>query len=228
MIFFKIGECMKYFSCLLMLHILLFNFLTAQYSGNGNHGDPLSETALYPVPKEMTFEEYKDMNRRMSQAFLWSSIPIPGITHYYAGEIKKSKKLFYIGMGGLACIIVGSFSMEEGEWPEYNQNHIIFNQGKDNEKRFEKIPVGMEGEVVHYKLQEIRKEQNGNGGGLIFAGLAIVLGDFIYDRVKGLQVIEDKRDKVRFKYGQKLNLSIKPSYNSLQNKLGFGLKFYFG
>ena len=118
--------------------------------------------------------------------------------------------------------------MEEGEWPEYNQNHIIFNQGKDNEKRFEKIPVGMEGEVVHYKLQEIRKEQNGNGGGLIFAGLAIVIGDFIYDRVKGLQVIEDKRDKVRFKYGQKLNLSIKPSYNSLQNKLGVGLKFYFG
>ena len=51
---------MKYFSCLLMLYILLSNLLTAQYLGNGNHGDPLSETALYPVPKEMTFEVLMD------------------------------------------------------------------------------------------------------------------------------------------------------------------------
>ena len=50
------------------------------------NADPLSETPLYPIPSEMTFEEYEDMNRRLSQAYLWSSIPIPGSTHYYAGE----------------------------------------------------------------------------------------------------------------------------------------------
>ena len=69
----------------------LFNIAAAQYN-NLNIADPLTETPLYPIPKEMSFEEYQDMNRRMSQALLWSSIPIPGITHYYAGDIKKAKK----------------------------------------------------------------------------------------------------------------------------------------
>ena len=70
---------------------VFLNIVFAQYN-NLNIADPLSETALYPIPKEMSFEEYQDMNRRMSQALLWSSIPIPGITHYYAGDEKKAKK----------------------------------------------------------------------------------------------------------------------------------------
>ena len=32
-----------------------------------NNPETLSETPLYPVPAEMTFEEYQDMNRRLSQ-----------------------------------------------------------------------------------------------------------------------------------------------------------------
>ena len=72
----------------LSIFSFLFNVVSAQYN-NINIADPLSETPLYPIPKEMSFEEYQDMNRRMSQALLWSSIPIPGITHYYAGDVKK-------------------------------------------------------------------------------------------------------------------------------------------
>ena len=87
-------------------------FVTTQiFSQAQNMNEPLSETPLYPVPPEMTFEEYQDMNRRMSQALLWSSIPIPGITHYYAGDVKKAKKLFYVGLSGFACIIAGASSL---------------------------------------------------------------------------------------------------------------------
>jgi hypothetical protein len=202
-------------------------FLNAQNSNSVTNVDPLSETPLFPIPSEMTFDEYQDMNRRLSQAFLWSSIPIPGITHHYAGEKKMAKRLFYIGMGGVACIIGGSLSMDEPTWPEYNENiHIIHNQGTDDERRYERIPVTMEGDIIHYQLKEIHK-QGSRGGGLIALGIAIIVGDFIYDRLKGFQLIEEKRNKVRYKYGQQIKFTYKPSfyYSDGQSELGMKLNF---
>tara|TARA_Y100000590_G_scaffold419697_1_gene521658 strand:- start:382 stop:999 length:618 start_codon:yes stop_codon:yes gene_type:complete len=201
----------------------------AQNSGNTINADPLSETPLYPIPSEMTFEEYEDMNRRLSQAFLWSSIPIPGITHYYAGEKKIAKRLFYISMAGAACIGAGASSMGEASWPDYNENiHVIHNQGTDNERWYERVPVSMEGDMIQYQLKEIYKQQDGNGGGLIFLGLAIIIGDFIYDRIKGLQLVEEKRNRVRYKYGQQIKFTYDPSfyYSVSQNQLGIKFNFY--
>ena len=209
--------------------LLFIKIMFAQNSGNTINADPLSETPLYPIPSEMTFEEYEDMNRRLSQAFLWSSIPIPGITHYYAGEKKIAKRLFYISMAGAACIGAGASSMGEASWPDYNENiHVIHNQGTDNERWYERVPVSMEGDMIQYQLKEIYKQQDGNGGGLIFLGLAIIIGDFIYDRIKGLQLVEEKRNRVRYKYGQQIKFTYDPSfyYSVSQNQLGIKFNFY--
>ncbi|MBH10336.1 MAG: hypothetical protein CMG74_08310 [Candidatus Marinimicrobia bacterium] len=215
----------KIFLYFISISYLLFG----QNSSNNNTPDPLSETPLYPIPSEMTFEEYRDMNRRLSQAFLWSSIPIPGITHYYAGEKKKAKRLFYIGMGGLACIVGGALSMDEGTWPEYNSNiHVIHNQGTDNEKWYERIPTRMEGDIIHYELKEIRKEQDEGGGGLIFLGIAVIVGDLIYDRLKGFRLIEEKRDRVRYKYGQQIKYSYIPTLYLSGGQYQIGMKFSLG
>ena len=213
---------------ILIYSLLFVKIMFAQNSGNTINADPLSETPLYPIPSEMTFEEYEDMNRRLSQAFLWSSIPIPGITHYYAGEKKIAKRLFYISMAGAACIGAGASSMGEASWPDYNENiHVIHNQGTDNERWYERVPVSMEGDMIQYQLKEIYKQQDGNGGGLIFLGLAIIIGDFIYDRIKGLQLVEEKRNRVRYKYGQQIKFTYDPSfyYSVSQNQLG--IKFNF-
>ena len=51
-------------------------------------------------------------------------------------------------------------------------------------------------------LKEVRKESSGKGGGLVALGALIILGDFIYDRFKGIYLIEQKRDNVRYKYGK--------------------------
>ena len=210
----------------------LFDIASAQIN-NLNIADPLSETPLYPIPKEMSFEEYQDMNRRMSQALLWSSIPIPGITHYYAGDVKKAKKLFYIGLGGFVCITVGALSLEDAEWPKNKDNYFIQNMGQDNERWFEKIPTSVHisesgEELIHYNLKEIQKESAGGGGVLMLTGIAIILGDLVYDRIVGLRLVEQKRDKVRFKYGQNLNLSLHPSISPIKNGIGLSLKFNFG
>lgn len=213
---------------ILFYYFLINHLLISQSSNNSNNPDPLSETPLYPIPPEMTFQEYQDMNRRLSQAFLWSSIPVPGITHYYAGEKEKAKKFFYIGMGGLACIITGVNSMDEGNWPEYNSNiHVIHNQGNDNEKWYERFPVRMEGDIIHYELKEIQKQEGEGGGGLVMLGIGIIIGDLIYDRLKGLKLIEDKRDRVRYKYGQQINFSYKPTLYLSTEKYQLGMNFYF-
>ena len=212
---------------ILIFSLVVIGLLNGQSSNSVTNVDPLSETPLFPIPSEMTFDEYQDMNRRLSQAFLWSSIPIPGITHHYAGEKKMAKRLFYIGMGGFACVIGGSLSMDEPTWPEYNENiHIIHNQGTDDERRYERIPVTMEGDIIHYQLKEIHK-QGSRGGGLIALGIAIIVGDFIYDRLKGFQLIEEKRNKVRYKYGQQIKFTYKPNFNYSDGQSELGMKLNF-
>ena len=215
-----------------LIQILLCSlfFSVNVHAQDQNNPETLSETPLYPVPAEMTFEEYQDMNRRMSLAVAWSSIPVPGITHYYAGEKKKAKQLFYIGLGGLACIIAGAGSEEEKIWPDttgnLRDNYVIHNEGQDNEKWFERIPVSLEGDVVHYDLKEVGKEPKG-GGGLIALGVLVLVGDFVYDRLWGFQKIEEKRDRVRYKYGQQLQFSIKPKMEPLAGGFGLSLNVQF-
>ena len=211
-----------------LFSFFIFASIQSQSSNTLNNGDILSETPLFPIPQEMSFEEYQDMNRRLSQGFIWSAVPIPGITHYYAGEKTKAKKLFYIGLGGLACVFAGAISSDEPEWPVFDPNiHIIHNQGTDNEIWYEKVPIGVDGTDVQYNLKEVRKENSGKGGGLVALGALIILGDFIYDRFKGIYLIEQKRDKVRYKYGKQLNLSFLPSINFSQKKARFELKLNF-
>jgi len=136
-------------------------------------GDMLTETPLYPVPAEMTFEEYQDMNRRLTIGLALTSIPIPGIVHRYAGEKKKARRLFMIGAGGLGLVIAGASMMGEEEWPESDYNLMILNAGEDNEIRYEKIPINQFGDDIEYKLIPMNKQRDGSGGGLIILGALV-------------------------------------------------------
>ena len=82
--------------------------------------------------------------------------------------------------------------------------------------------------MIHNNLKEIQKESAGGGGLLMLTALAIILGDLLYDRIVGLRLIEQKRDKVRFKYGQNLNFSLHPRISHKKNGIGLCLKFNFG
>ena len=62
----------------IIISIVFFSFTILLGQGIPS-GDILNETPLYPVPAEMTFEEYQDMNRRLTIGLALTSIPIPGI-----------------------------------------------------------------------------------------------------------------------------------------------------
>jgi len=187
----------------------------------------LTETPLYPVPAEMTFEEYQDMNRRLTIGLALTSIPIPGIVHRYAGEKKKARRLFMIGAGGLGLMIAGASMMGEEEWPESDYDLMKLNAGEDNEIRYEKIPINQIGNDIEYKLIPMNKQRDGPGSGLIILGALVLVGDIFYDWLHGWKMIINKRDAVRYKYGQQIEVSVKPGVNLNSQYAGINFRLFF-
>ncbi|MBT5059462.1 MAG: hypothetical protein HOM68_23155 [Gemmatimonadetes bacterium] len=175
-------------------------------------GESLNESPLTPIPEQMTLEEYKNMNRRLSVGLALRVIPVPGIMHYYAGEPETGKRLWRRSLLGVAAIIAGAaMSDSDGnDFPTSDFDVLILNAGnKKRERRYEQIPVEIEDGNTQYRLREIdRKGDFMPGGPLIIAGVATIAYGLIYDFYKGIRLIEDKRDRVRHKYGAQLGMQM--------------------
>ena len=206
-------------------------FTSILFSQSNQQNEILSETPLYPIPESMTFEEYQDMNRRMSIGVGLAFIPIPGIVHRYAGEKELAKKLSYFTIGGLISLI-GSMSGNEQkkEWSDSDYEILIMNQGLENEIRFEKIPIEtIGGDSIKYRLNQVYEKVTYSGGSpaLVAIGFIAIFGSYYYDVFHGLKVIHDKREAVRYKYGKQLKFSFRPSYDvyASHTKLNFDIHF---
>ena len=209
--------------------IIITLVLNISFSQNDNlrnryRNDILSENPINPIPKEMTFEEYQDMNKRLNVGLLLAAIPIPGMIHHYAGEQKIAKKIRWVAAGSILAIIGGAISMKEDGWKKSPYQISIVNEGNDNEIRYEMIPIGQTGTAIEYKYVELRKKYSG-AFFLIPLGIGVLIGDYLYDYIHGIRTIESKRDKVRFKYGKKLDFSFTPTYD-LKNKTA-GISFTY-
>jgi len=194
-------------------------------------GDLLNESPLTPVPADMTFDEYRDMNRRMTIGLALWAIPIPGLIHDYANEKKTAKRIRRVALGSVGLIIAGDFiagnNDDEGDWQDSDYNVHIEGEG-DSELRYEMIPTGMEGSTVTYDLRPLHREQDlGSGGLLIVLGVGVLIADVIYDVYHGVRIIEEKRDAVRYKYGKTLNFSYTPEMNIQKNYAGFKMSYDF-
>ena len=183
----------------------------------------LNEEPIHPIPQEMTFSEYEDMNRRISVALLLSAIPIPGKIHSYAAEPKVAKKIRWAFAGGLITAIAGFSLSKDGEWIDTPYQTYTVNEGQKNEVRYEMIPVGSDPNGISYKYNELDKVYKGNG--IIALGAGIIFASYIYDYIYGIHAIENKRNKVRFKYGKMSNFTFNPSFDS-QNKTA-SLNLYY-
>ena len=211
-------------------NLMLLVFVSSLTAQSNVGGDILDEIPLHPVPEEMTFEEYQDMNRRLGIGLaLAATVPVPGFVHHYAGEKETAKKLFYISAGGFATFIAAAVTSDpvELEWPESDYEIFYLNEGQDNERRFEKIPTGMNGDSTQYKFNQIYKEESPGDGTFFVMGAAAIVGVYLYDTILGLKMIYDKREAVRYKYGKQLKLSLRPSIDLFARKAGINLDFYF-
>ena len=189
--------------------------------------DLLNENPIYPIPAEMTFEEYQDMNRRLGVGLLLAAIPIPGTIHNYAGEEKIAKKIRWVAAGSVASIIIGAISTKEGDWEKSPYQISILNEGEENELRYEMIPIGSVGEMIEYKYVELYKTKTSGATFLIPLGISVLITDYLYDYIHGIKTIENKRDKVRFKYGKKLDFSFEPTYDINKRMAGINFSYKF-
>jgi len=180
-------------------------------------GDFLGETSVYGVPEGMTYEEYRDANRRVTIGTMLASFPVPGMMHFYAGEGTTGWWLVGVSAVGLGSLIGGIATVGGDEYPDSDYETVDI-----GEKRYEKIPVEEEGGVIKYQLREMYKELEPAGLGLIVAGSALLVGEVLYDWIHGIKVIEEKRDRVRYKYGQKIKLGLSPKLDL--NKRGVGVE----
>jgi len=215
----------KSFSILTILLVFIsLSQLDAQIIG----GDILNEAPLMAIPEEMTFEEYRDMNRRLTVGLALAAIPIPGMIHFYANEPKTGWLIFGTAAGGALGIAVGALSMDEGDFPDSDYELLVLNAGKDNEKRYEKIPYEVFGSDTTFRLHEIAREREGAGGLLVLLGVTVLVCDIAYDIIHGVKVIEEKRDRIRFKYGKQVSdIMIEPSFNLMEQSAGIKLSFAF-
>ena len=211
--------------------LLTMIFTSVLVSQSNQQSEILSETPLHPIPEEMTFEEYQDMNRRMSIGVGLAFIPIPGIVHRYAGERKIAKKLTYISLGGLAGLIASmSNNIEKREWRDSDYEILIMNQDLESETRFEKIPIEIiAGDSIRYKLNQVYERVTYSGGApaLGALGLIAIVGSYYYDVFHGLKKIHDKRESVRYKYGKQLKFSLRPNYDVFASKAKLNLDIRF-
>ncbi len=211
---------------ILIIPLLLINLspLNAQVVG----GDILNEVPLMPVPEGMTFEEYRDMNRRLTVGLALTAIPIPGTIHFYANERKTGWLILGTATGSVLCMAIGALSMEEGEFPESDYELLVLNAGADNERRYEKIPTGIFLSDTTYNLNEITRKREGAGGLLILLGAVVLVTDIAYDFIHGIKIIEKKRDMVRYKYGQQISsIGLEPSFVPELGAVGVKFSFAF-
>lgn len=195
---------MKYLPC--WVAVLSLTLLSLQRAAAQ---DDLTEVPLVPLPEGMTWEEYRDMNRRLSVGLALSAIPVPGMMHFYAGEPRTGKRLLTTSLLGAASIVAGVALLGDGDFPESDFEVLVLNRGdEDRERRYEKIPVEIDGSRVHYRLREQEREPGLLPGALILLGGLTLAVDYLYDFVHGIQVMEEKRDRVRFKYGKAFHLHL--------------------
>jgi hypothetical protein len=200
----------------------------AQINGGG---DMLNETPIWPVPANMTMEEYTDANRRLGVGLALMSIPLPGTLHFYAGE--KKEGWIHVGaavLGG-ASLILGAAIIDENNnaWESTSFETIDITGENGKIKRYKKIPKKDEGGVLTYRLKKLDRKTEGAGVAFVVLGAGIILGEILHDWIDGIKTIEKKRDAVRYKYGKLAGykLSMNPSVNIERGSLGAELSLRF-
>jgi len=193
-------------------------------------GDMLNEVPIWPVPAEMTLEEYTDANRRLGVGLVLMSVPLPGALHFYAGEEREGWMHVGAAVLGGASILLGAAMLDEKDSWEDTDYEIVDITGENGEiKRYEKIPIEEKPSGFTYQLRELNHEIGGAGAALIVVGAGLIVGEILHDWIDGIRTIERKRDAVRYKYGRSAGykLSVNPNVDVERGSFGAELSLSF-
>ena len=214
---------------LLLLAVLLVMTVASNVVYAQGSGDVLGETAIAPVPEGMSWQEYRDANRRLLPAIFTSTMfPLPGMMHFQAGEPGMGWKLAGgVALGGAAILTAAALSGDEVyKDTDYGTVDI-------DGIRYERIPVRVEEDgttsTTVYQLRKLNKDPEIEGAGtlLLVSGVAVIAASYLYDWIHGIHLIQEKRDRVRYKYGQQLQYGLAPMVDPESGTVGVGFAIAF-
>ena len=200
-------------------------FAVEEAAAQGTGGDMLNEVPIWPVPAEMTFQEYTDANRRLGVGLLLMSVPLPGTVHFYAGESRAGWKHVGAAALGVVSIIAGAAIVDEkdNQWKKTDLKIVDITGENGTVERYEKIPVEEEAGELNYQLRKLDHKTKGGGGiALIVVGAGLVVGQVLHDLIQGTKTIQRKRDAVRYKYGQSAGYKFSVVPNADLERRSFG------
>ncbi len=211
---------------------LASSLLSVEQAAAQAGGDLLNEVPIWPVPAEMTFEEYTDANRRLGVGLFLMSVPLPGTVHFYAGESRAGWKHVGAAALGVVSIIAGAAIVDEkdNQWKKTDLEIIDITGENGTIERYEKVPVEEEAGELNYQLRKLDHKTKGGGGiALIVVGAGLVVGQVLHDLIQGTKTIQRKRDAVRYKYGQSAGykFSVVPKADLERRNLGAQLSMRF-
>jgi hypothetical protein len=191
----------------------------------------LNEVPIWPVPAEMTIEEYRDAHRRLGVGLVLMSVPLPGTLHFHAGESREGWMHVGAAVLGGASVVLGASMMDkkDNSWKKTNFEIVDITGVRGRVRRYEKIPIEEEGGVFTYRLRKLERKTKGGGAPFVVLGAGLVVGQLLHDWIDGIKTIERKRDAVRFKYGKSAGykMSMRPAMDPENGGLGarFSLSF---
>ena len=213
------------------LCLVLTLFSIRETAADNGGGEMLNEVPLWPVPAEMTPEEYTDANRRLGVAFALMAVPIPGSLHFYAGDSREGWKHVGAAALGVASVVLGATMIDEKDTWKSSDYEIVDIVGQSGEvRRYEKIPRLEEAGANTYRLRKLDHKSSGGAGGIfVVAGAGLIVGQLLHDWIDGIRTIERKRDAVRYKYGKSAarGLTLTPNADVQQGRLGADLSLRF-
>jgi hypothetical protein len=183
----------------------VLSLMTAGTASAQHHAtEPLLEVPLHRIPKGLTFEDYEDANRRVGLGMFYGLVP--GGVHMYAKENTSGWIIRGVAAVGIAAIITASQlrSEEAVENSKYETTEI-------GGSIYYKVPVGLIAGAtgqISYGLEPVPKPKETltkAGQTVLGLGVATLVGAYLWDIYHGVSVIEQKRDRARFKIGQMLN-----------------------
>jgi len=158
-----------------------FSFLLIFLSLGWSYGQDLdiykhqknSNFEIPDIPKEMTYKEFKILSTDLRMQDMVIAAILPGHVHFKIGE----KKTGYYILGARSLGYLG----------------LIYLSAVD--KSWSKIIL----------LDNIGLDQSISTGDIIvtYGSLMLILGSYLYDWIHGKYVLDDKQNRIRYKYAQK-------------------------
>lgn len=214
---------------LALLCLLLVSYTTEPVAAENGGSEMLNEVPIWPVPAQMTREEYTDANRRLSVAFALMAVPIPGSLHFYAGDRREA--WMHVGAAGLglASVIAGAAMIDEKDAWKSSDFEVVDIVGQSGEtRRYAKIPREEENGATTYRLRKVEHKTSGGGGRvLVVAGVGLLVGQMLHDWIDGIRTIERKRDAVRYRYGKLRSFSLRPEADLRDGRFGAAMALRF-